>query len=385
VVVLAVVAVRGLGSYASGFPPIGGIDFLEYWGAARLLLHGGNPYDPVALLAVEQAVGWPSDSPIRMWNPPWTLGLVLPLTALPFRVATLVWFFLLVLIILGCGLLLWRYFAPGDHRYWIGIVLALGFVPGISGLRYGQISPWLLLGVVGFLCAERAGHDILAGASLSLLMIKPHVAYLFWLAALWWILRNQRWRVLIGWLAALAAASGLALLLAPDVFANYLTALANPPLGWRTPTFGRWLRVFFGLELGWLQFLPSLLGVLGLVIWLWRRRGPWRWQQLASPLLLASVVTTSYGWSHDQVVLLPVVVDLIARLRSAARAHQVAVIGLLILSQVALMAQPYYQISDLYSVWHPLALAGLYAWGGHIAPARTQEEPALIPDWQEQP
>ena len=41
---------------------VGTYDFVAYWSAARLVASGGNPYNPVALLAVEkQAAGWPDD------------------------------------------------------------------------------------------------------------------------------------------------------------------------------------------------------------------------------------------------------------------------------------------------------------------------------------
>jgi hypothetical protein len=354
-----------------GFP--GSHDFIQYWSAARLLMHGGNPYDPAALLAVEQAAGWPEAKPLLMWNPPWTLALLLPLAPLSYGVATLVWLFLQLSLILGSGVLLWRYFAPGDNRFWIGMVLAVAFTPSLSALRIGQISPWLLLGVAGFLWAQRGHRDLLAGASLALLMIKPHIAYLFWLAALWWALRSRRPRILAGWLAALAAATGLVVLCAPSILANYLAAMSGPPLEWLTPTLGTWLGVLSGLEQRWLRFLPPLLGMTGLGLWLWRRRGPWRWRDTASPLLLASVLTAPFGWSFDQIVLLPIVVDLVARLRGTPPVRQAVVLGLLASFQVVLMVQ-YHMISDHFAYWHPLALAGLYWWGGRRAPTRGQGE-----------
>ena len=361
---LALLWLRRSALYGPGFGFVGSHDFIEYWSAARLLWHGGNPYDPAALLAVERAAGWPEPQPLLMWNPPWTLALVLPLALLPFRFATVVWLLLRLGLVLGSGVLLWRYFAPGDGRYWIGLALAAGFVPGLFALQMGQISPWLLAGVVGFLWAERSRRDVLAGGALALLMIKPHVAYLFWLAALGWAWRNRRRWVLIGWLAALIAASGLVLLFASDVFTNYLAAAARPPLYWATPTLGTWLRLFFGLERRWLQFLPSLVGGVALLAWFWRRRRrPWRWEAVAAPLVLVSALTAAFGWSLDQVVLLPVVVALVSRLRTATPARRAAMLGALGMFQLALLAQNRCQVSDVFYIWHPLALAGLYRWG----------------------
>ena len=374
VVALALLWLRGPAWYLSGFGAVGGHDFIEYWSGARLLQGGGNPYHPTALLAMEQAAGWPEAEPLLMWNPPWALALVLPLAFLPFGPAVALWFLIELGLVLGSGLLLWRVLAPGDGRYWIGLVLAAGFVPGLFALRIGQISPWLLAGIVGFLCAERRRRDVLAGAALALLMIKPQVTYLFWLAALWWAWRYRRRRVLIGWLVALMGASGLVLLFAPDVFVNYLTVAGQAPLYWATPTLGGWLRLIFGPEGGWLQFLPSLLGGLALLGWLWRRRGPWRWQGMAAPLLLASVPTAAFAWSFDQVVLLPLVVAMVGRLRAASPARRAVVLGILGMFQLALLIQNRCQANEVFYIWHPVALAGLYWWGGGFGPAQVKDE-----------
>jgi hypothetical protein len=360
IAVLALIWLKGPAAFQGRFGLVGSHDFLEYWSAARVLLRGGNPYDPATLLAVEHAVGWPESRPLMMYNPPWTLALVLPLAPLPFAPATAIWLLVQLGLLLVCGLFLWRYYAPDDDRYWIGLLLAVAFAPGIFTLRMGQISTWLLVGVLGFLWGERTRRDFLAGASLSLLMIKPHVAYLFWLAALWWAWRSQRRRVLAGWLVALLAASGIVSLFAPGILANYLALLAEPPLDWASATLGAWLRFFFGLERGWLQYLPTLVGLLGLAIWLWRRRRPWYWAEVTSPLLLASAVTVAFGWSYDLVVLLPVVVDLVARMRFASPGRRAAVLGTLVVSQLGLWALNQARFNEIFYVWHAPILAFIY-------------------------
>jgi hypothetical protein len=373
VVGLVMVWQQDLVLYTPGWGGAGSHDFIEYWASARLLLQGGNPYGRDEMLAVEQGAGWPGSMPVLMWNPPWTLALVLPLALLPFGIAALAWLLIQFVLILGSGALLWRYFAPKDGRAWIGLLLAAGFAPGLFALRMGQVSPWLLVGVTLFLWAVRRRRDFLAGGALALLLIKPHVAYLFLLAALWWAWQSQRRRILISWLAVPVAAGSCVLLFAPDVWANYLAAALQPPVYWATPTLGMWFRFFLGTERSWLQFLPSLMGIFGLVVWLVRRRGPWRWEHVTAPLLLVSVVTAAYGWEYDQLVLLPVVVDMVSRLRLAARGRQAAVAVGLVISQLVLVVQYRSQMRDLFYLWHPLALAGLYGWvarwgiepGGH--------------------
>ena len=66
-------------------------DFIEYWAAAKLTLDGRNPYDPNLLLPLQQAAGRKTDEAVMMWNPPWSLAVVLPLGLFPAREAQLLW------------------------------------------------------------------------------------------------------------------------------------------------------------------------------------------------------------------------------------------------------------------------------------------------------
>ena len=54
----------------------------------------------------------------------------------------------------------------------------------------------LLTGMVGFLYFEKARNDWAAGISLYLLAVKPHLAFLFWIALGFWILERKRWTIL---------------------------------------------------------------------------------------------------------------------------------------------------------------------------------------------
>jgi len=357
---------------------VGAWDFVQYWSASRLMWRGSSPYDLVALLAEEQAAGWPESYCLPMLNPPWTLALVAPAALLPFGLAARVWLVLQLVMMLGGGIVLWRYFAAGDRRYWIGLVLAAGFVPGLVALRLGQCTGLLLLGIVGFLWAEQNRKDLLAGAALALLMIKPHVTFLLWPAVLWWAFRNRRPGVLAGWIGALLAGSIVALVFTPQAFAGYLAMMAGPQQPFEPATLGAWLLRAFGRENNWVSFLPSLLGGLGLLFWLWRRRGPWKWPELAGPLLLASVITSAYGWVFDHTVLLPVLVDLVSRARSFPRARRRALLVALGVLELVVMGQNMCRVAQVYSVWQPLALAGLYWWGirrerGHSRMARGED------------
>src|SRR5207248_11516891 len=74
-------------------------DFVEYWAAGRLISSGENPYDADRMHELERAAGR-TEPGILMWNPPWTLSLVLPFGLLHVRTAHLLWL-LLHLAVLG--------------------------------------------------------------------------------------------------------------------------------------------------------------------------------------------------------------------------------------------------------------------------------------------
>src|SRR6266851_3029337 len=146
-------------------------DFVEYWAAGRLNAQGENPYDGAELLPLEKEAGretFPVDSSghevaVMMWNPPWTLPVVMPIGLLDARVGQLLWLLLNLGVIVFCADWAWRYYqGPATYR-WLAWALALTFIPTFMVLRAGQIGPLILLGIVGFLHFERKERYFLAG------------------------------------------------------------------------------------------------------------------------------------------------------------------------------------------------------------------------------
>jgi hypothetical protein len=281
-------------------------DYIAYWSAGRVLAEGGNPYSPRELLAVQQAQGWEDDWPNIMYYPPWALALVLPFGLLPFWVSRLVWLVAGLAIIIGCADRAWLYFGGQVQRRAIAWLIAMTFVPTLMVLRIGQIAPWLLLGAIGFLEAERRRADWLAGAAFALTTIKPHLMFLFGLAVLVWCIAERRWKILAGSIITAGLATAIACWRDPKVLAHYQQfAVSHPPFGNVTPTIGGMLRVVLGEQRIWLQFVPTAIALLWFPFY-WRgQRGNWRWEEQASPLILISFVCTAYGaWPFDLVVLL---------------------------------------------------------------------------------
>jgi len=296
------------------FPPD---DFVEYWAAGRLNAQGDNPYDPEKLLPLERLAGRDTDEAIMMWNPPWTLTLVMPIGVIKSRTAQLLW------LLLGFGLIgigadcLWRIYDGPAEKRWVAWLLAFTYMPTFFVLGAGQIGPWVLAGAVLFLLFLRQGWLMLAGAATVLLAIKPHLAYLFWIVLLVWGVRRGNWKVLLGGAFAGIVAMAIPLLFNPDVFGQYVREFRErPPTRWLSPTLGAVIRMIEGPDRFGQQFIPALLG-LGWLSWhSWQHKNePWDWSRQMPLLLLVSFVTASYGaWPFDLVILLPAVVQVSARI-----------------------------------------------------------------------
>ncbi|HEV3261102.1 MAG TPA: glycosyltransferase 87 family protein, partial [Gemmataceae bacterium] len=312
---LAVTAVALVGYGPRLLDPsvLGVADFVEYWSAARLNATGGNPYCQEQLLPLQRQAGWDEDKPIPMWNPLWTLTLVTPFGLLSFAVARLLWLGSHLAIIVYAADWVWRYNGgPRSHR-WLAWAAALSFCPTLIVVHMGQVGPLMLLGLVLFLRFATGRHAWLAGAALVLVAVKPHLVYLVWLAILLWGVDRRRWSVFLGAGLGVLATTALALCLNPALLNQYREAMAqrlvSDTLDYQAPTLGALLRLGLGEQLSWVQFLPTVLGLVWFVPYWIRRRRTWDWAEELPVLLLVSYATALYGWLGDQVILVPALVQ----------------------------------------------------------------------------
>lgn len=289
-------------------------DFVEYWAAGRLNMTGGNPYSPDELLPLQIQAGRTQNVPVMMWNPPWTLALVMPFGAAGYLASRLVWLLVHLGIALACAGWLWTLYGGAQRRRWIGWLVALTFVPTLTALQVGQISLLMLAGLVLFTRFVRRQQWWLAGAALVLVAVKPQVCYLFFVAVLWWALEQRRWAVLAGAALATLATTTIALLFNPHVIEQYIYASTHyPPIHWATPTLGGTLRLLLGTDRFWLQYVPPLVGLAWLGVYR-RSQGEWNWAEHLPVLLVASVATSAYTWTYDYVVLIVALVQIAAAL-----------------------------------------------------------------------
>ena len=138
-------------------------DFVDFWAASRLLVNGGNPFSPAEVLQLQQSVGYREPKPLLMWNPPWTLSFVLPIGFLDYGLGQFVWLLLQVFFLLLSAQRLWAIYSPTARQPYLPWIAAFTFVPTLMVLIIGQITPLVLLGVVGFLYFERKDQSSLGG------------------------------------------------------------------------------------------------------------------------------------------------------------------------------------------------------------------------------
>jgi hypothetical protein len=332
-------------------------DFVEYWAAGRLLLAGENPYDPERVHELERQAGR-TDEGILMWNPPWSLPFVAPFALLSVRSAHVAWLVInLGIIVLSC-VLLWGRYGP-QAPVLIALVIACTFQPTWFALLAGQISPLLLLGATLFLlCVERK-WDLAAGAATTLLAIKPHLGYLFWLALLLWAVQQRRWRVLAGGAGAGVVLVAIAAAFDPLVLGHYWhTLTSQPPAQYRSPTLGTLIRMALdGGSFRW-QFLALLPGLAWFARFWLRHRDAWNWGDRLPLLLLVSILTTAYGgWPFDLVLLLVPVLHLAAGLAAAPLRQRLVGVGVYVLGNALALWMMLCGVEYLGFIWiTPLVL-----------------------------
>jgi glycosyl transferase family 87 len=331
-------------------------DFIEYWVAAKLLVSGGNPYSPAELLAEQRALGWQQPEPLMMWNPPWTLSFTLPFGLFDYQAAQFAWFLSHTLIIFVGAQWLWKMYGGDPRKSRYAVICVLSFAPTYFVLLLGQIGPLMLLGLVAFLAAVKKKAWVLAGASLTIVAIKPHLLYLLWLASFLWAVKNAKWKLLVGFMLAGVSVASLPFLLDRQIYWQYSELLATGvvirPLDWATPSLGTALAELFAIPGAWIRWLPSVGGIIWF-LWYWSRHAAtWNWLAELPVLILVSVVTASFAWTFDYVVLLPAAIQAAVW---TSRSEDRLARALLIVTHIGLggilLASKVFVVNDFWYFW----------------------------------
>jgi hypothetical protein len=286
-------------------------DFIGYWSAGHFYLNHQNPYAYGATFAFERAMGWTRSYPLVLLCPPWTLFINAIFGLLPFRISQHIWSLALTSLDGVSAYGLWRTFGGEKRTVWIAALVFLSFSPVITVAHLCQVTPIMLVCFTAFLYCVRTERWVLAGISLVGMSIKPHLLWLVFLAIALWAIRTRRWRMM-------AAALGTVALLTAGVVAYNPQAMhffhdAYGPAMATSCGFGGALRLLFGTQHTWLQYVPCVPGIVWFA-WYWiRHRRDWSWQEHLPLLLIVSVASSPYCWWHDFILVLPAFIALAVR------------------------------------------------------------------------
>lgn len=175
-------------------------DFANYYDLGRVALREGwaHLYDVPAQAGEWSKLGLHGFVPIPQ-APPLALAAT-PFAALPMAVAWALW----GSICLGLTVGAWYLAAGGPRgRRAVSIVVGLSPVPVIMALSFGQASLLVAAVVVAAWWLMEADHPVESGLVLSLIALKPQVAFLVPLT----LLASGRWRVSLAWCSGTAALS----------------------------------------------------------------------------------------------------------------------------------------------------------------------------------
>jgi hypothetical protein len=275
-------------------------DLAQYWSAAHLVRH--NPYSPQLVAQFEHSHRIFVDPPLVFKNPPWVIPFVLPLGLFNYQVAFAAWTLFSIVIVIGCARAVWQDLnLPASLT---PLILPLLFGPTIIQLMLGQCTILVFLGVAVFLLAAERRQDGIAGASLVLVLGKPHVALLLLIAVALWTVQQRRWRILVSGCLALLGTSLFVTILNPHIWSQFLertTQVAHETEAY--PNLGGMLYVITGVHA--LALIPQLAGLVWLAVYWRKHRENWSWWEHGTLVILCSVVCSYYSYPYDEILALP--------------------------------------------------------------------------------
>lgn len=277
-------------------------DFVCYWAAGHQLVNHGNPYDGAAILRLERQAGFTDSRPFFMRNPPIAFFMAWPLGFVGIRAGAVLWSLALVGALMISIRLLWTmYGRPADRMHLVGYC----FAPVLACLLAGQIGILLLLGAVLFLRFHQT-RPTLAGMSLLLCALKPHLFFPFAVVLCMWAIRGRAYRIFIGAAGAMAATLCFSFLLDRAAWQHYAAMAAQARLQDEfIPTLSLMLRLLVHRQAVWLQFVPAVVACAWAAWFFMKHRTYWDWMEHGSLLMLVSILVAPYAWFSDQAVLLP--------------------------------------------------------------------------------
>ena len=347
-------------------------DYVVYWATGQQFAHHANPYDRDALVRMERSAGFPNENPaLFMRNPPWALPLTLPLAFVSSRVGSSLWSLLLIACLVGSVRLLWiMHGRPKNLRHLVGY----SFAPALVCVIIGQTSVFGLFGLVLFLYWHLT-HPFLAGASLWLCALKPHLFLPFGVVLLAWIVVSRSYTLLAGATAALGLSLAVTRSIDPAAWSQYAEMVHTSGMNQDfIPCLSFLLRHWISPNSTWIEFVPSGLGCVWALLHFWRRRNGWDWMRDGSLLMLVSILVAPYSWLFDQALAIPAILQAAYSTQSRNWLFALALASALI--EIAFLSDAWSH-SALYfwTLWTAPAWVAWYLAAGRVVYKRPLAEP----------
>jgi len=363
IIALGIILSIGISFYN---PWKGGGDFLAYWSAAHLFVHGGNPYNQAEMSSLQYQIDPErfslSTGLINAWNPPWLILILLPIGLIPYAIAIPIWIFCNTFLIGMALIITWKLCIGDQKSRGILFVYLAGFlfVETLSYLAIGQITSLVLLGIVLFIWLLERDLDILAGIALLLTTIKPHISYFFFLLVFIWIIQNHRWKVFVGFCLTALISLVIFWILIPSWVKDYALLVSSLPYNSvYTSTLGNFISEKFNISI--FNFSAVLLiFIVKPLLKLITKDG---WLTTTNLALLSSIPLSPFGFNFDQIVILPAIVQII----SWSSAHLVprkstifVIISFIFFDLILLIMTSINGLEHYWFFWIPIALLGIY-------------------------
>ncbi|MGO9777608.1 MAG: glycosyltransferase 87 family protein [Terracidiphilus sp.] len=305
-----------------------------------------------------------------MRNPPWGLPLIYPLGFISPRAGWILWFFLLLACLAVSVLLLWiLYGRPRNSRYLLG----LSFAPALVSVLSGQTSLLALPGLALFLLLHRT-RPFLAGISLWLCALKPHLLLPFGVVLVAWVLVSRSYKLAAGASVAMAASCAITFLIDPMAWTQYIQMAHASHIDQEfIPCLSDLLRYWISPRSIWLQYLPAALGCIWALVYFWPRRRIWDWTTDGSLLILVSLLVAPYTWVYDQGIVIPALLQGVFLTRS--RNLLIALASLSALVEIAIFRSLTYPAAM--HRWMYWTAPAWLAW--YLVARAMAREPRIVP------
>lgn len=344
-------------------PGAGDGDFQAYWSSAYLFAHGMDFSDSGLMGEVERShTNWDKPETLYAWYSPIGNVILLPFAFIPFTQAVYYWLILNIVVLFYSAMLIW---GDADSRTWIPLVAVFGFSMTIISLVFGQINTLEVLGLALFLHFIQSDRKYLAGVSLVLTTIKPHLVILTLPILLLDMLRGKEWKALTGFFLGLGFCILVLFAFYPPWLQSFWTVVKSGMGTIReTPNINGLLVLVGEYTFGKLIWPIALLG--GVLWWLKVGQG-WDRRTFIDLSVTLGLIVSPIGWSYDQIMLIFPILTLLAWSVTGQLPRQVsiAVIAVLVGGNIAAYYLRTFTPSDVWFFWIPFVVLGLYLFSAY--------------------